>query len=168
MTNRPATVAAAPERTIAAQVLKDRHRWWGVFTIMMGFVLVTGFIANQTAPKPFSIAFVVLVLTCAAAFLRPTIGVYLIVFLSLIGDIVTTPWWPFTKNMSSRESIFYVADSLSINPLEVLLAVTTVAWLSRRLEDPLWRFKRGAWKSIDLEADRPADTVPSFEPLPAK
>jgi O-antigen ligase len=143
MSKRP-TVAVARERTVGAQITKDRHRWWGVFGIMIGFVLVTGLIAMQTAPKPFSIAFVVLVLTCAAAFLRPTIGIYLIVFLTLIGDIATTPWWPFTKNMSSRESIFYVADSLSINPLEVLLVVTTAAWLSRRLEDPLWRFKRGA------------------------
>lgn len=142
MSSRPA-VAVARERTVHAQIVKDRHRWWGVFTIMIGFALLTGLIASRTAPQPFSIAFVVLAFACAAAFLRPTIGVYLIVFLTLIGDIATTPWWPFTKNMSSRESIFYVADSISINPLEVLLGVTTLAWLSRRLEDPVWRFKRG-------------------------
>ena len=80
MSKRP-TVAVARERTVDAQMTKDRHRWWGVFGIMIGFVLVTGLIATQTAPKPFSIAFVVLVLACAAAFLRPTVGVYLIVFL---------------------------------------------------------------------------------------
>ena len=55
-----------------------------------------------------------------------------------------SPWWPFTKNLSSRESIFFVTDSLSINPLEILLVVTTVSWLLQRLDDPLWQFRRGA------------------------
>ena len=33
------------------------------------------------------------------------------------------PWWPFTKNMSSRESIIFVSDSLFLNPLELLIGV---------------------------------------------
>ena len=55
-----------------------------------------------------------------AAFLRPTFGIYLIVFFTMVGDFVTMPWWPFTKNMSSRESIFFVNDQLILNPLELL------------------------------------------------
>ena len=95
-------------------------------------------------PEPFSIAFAVLVLACVAAFLRPTVGVYLIVFLTLIGDTVTTAWWPFTKNMSSRESIFFVHDSLPQPARDRSLVVTTVAWLLRRLADPTWRFRAAA------------------------
>ena len=49
-------------------------------------------------------------------------------------------WWPFTKNMSSRESILFVNDQLILNPLEVLAAVTLAAWLLQRLVDPTWRF----------------------------
>ena len=45
-------------------------------------------------------------------------------------------WWPFTKNMSSRESILFVSDQLILNPLEVLAAVTIAAWLLQRLADP--------------------------------
>jgi len=53
------------------------------------------------------------------------------------------PWWPFTKNMSSHESIFFVSDSLIINPLEVVAGVTLLAFLIRSVADPAWTFVRG-------------------------
>ena len=122
---------------------RDRGRFWAVYGALITFVLITAAIAVSTAPGAFSIAFAVLVLASVACFVRPTIGVYVIVTLTLIGDTVTTSWWPFTKNLSSRESIFYVHDSIPINPLEILLVVTTISWLLERLDDPTWRFKRG-------------------------
>ena len=110
----------------------------------IGFLtVVVGAMAYVQAPQPFSIAFLGLVLACAAAFVRPAVGVYLVIFLTLLGDNATTSWWPFTKNMSSRESIFYVSDVISITPLEVLLSVTMVSFLLRALADPSWRFRRG-------------------------
>ena len=140
----PVAVAGVTRtRTADAQIAKDRVRWWVVFAVVMGFVLVTGAMAFRSAPDPFPLALAVLVLASVAAFLRPTIGVYLIVFLTLIGDGVTTAWWPFAKNLSSRESILFVHDALAINPLEILLVVTIAAWLLRYLEDPVWVFWRG-------------------------
>ena len=73
-------------------------------------------------PRPFSIALLLLVVAALAAFLRPVIGVYLIVFLTLVGDYVTTEWWPFFRNLSSRESIMYLHDSIILSPLELLAA----------------------------------------------
>jgi O-antigen ligase len=95
------------------------------------------------APEPFPIALLVLVLACVAAFFRPAVGVYVLVFLTMVGDAVTMDWWPFTKNMSSHESIFFVNDQLFLSPLELLAGVTLIAWLLRSIADPTWRFIRG-------------------------
>ena len=129
---------------VATQLETDQYRWWGMFATLMVFALAAGGIAYVTSDRPFSVAFVVLVLAVLACVLRPRIGVYVIVSLTLIGDIVTTAWWPFTKNLSSKESILYLTDSVSVNPLEIMLLATTVSWLLQRLVDPTWRFKRGA------------------------
>jgi O-antigen ligase len=142
MAVRPVSVERITD--VRTQLENDQYRWWGMFATLMVFTVAAAGIAGLTAPRPFSIAFVVLVLASLACSLRPRIGVYAIVSLTLIGDIVTTSWWPFTKNLSSKESILYLTDSVSVNPLEILLLVTTVSWLLQRLVDPTWRFKRGA------------------------
>jgi hypothetical protein len=142
MAVRPTSVRRVND--VATQLENDQYRWWGMFATLMTFALVVGGIGFVTSPRPFSVALVVLVLAVLACSLRPRIGVYVIVSLTLIGDIVTTAWWPFTKNLSSKESILYLTDSVSINPLEIMLLATTVSWLLQRLVDPTWRFKRGA------------------------
>lgn len=48
-----------------------------------------------------------------------------------------------TKNMSSRESMFFVNDSLSVTPLEVVMGVTLGSLLLRVVVDEGWRFRRG-------------------------
>lgn len=125
------------------QQQNDELRWWGMFATVMVFTLIVAAQAYGSPGNPFSVALVVLFVACTAAFVRPVVGVYLIMFLTLVGDAVTMEWWPFTKNMSSRESIFFVNDQLFLNPLEVLAAVTIAAWLMHRLADPTWRFHRG-------------------------
>lgn len=137
------SLAPADVTDVATQLRHDRTRWWQLFVAMLVLTLVTGAIANGTAPGAFSLAFLVLVLSCIAAVLRPAIGVYVIVTLSLIGDAATTPWWPFTKNMSSEESLFYVADGVSITPLEVVLGVTYASVVLRAIAVPGWTFVRG-------------------------
>ena len=125
------------------QIANDEMRWRGFYAALMIGALAFGLLAYTSAPKALPIAFLLLFMACAAAFLRPTIGVYLIVFWTLVGDAATMPWWPFTKNMSSAESIMYVNDQLFLNPLEVLLGATIVAWLLHRLVDPTWHFWKG-------------------------
>ena len=124
-----------------------------MFATMAALTLIVAVVAFTCSTEPFSIALLVLVVACVAAFVRPVVGVYLIMFLTLVGDPVTMEWWPFTKNMSSRESILFVSDQLFLNPLEVLAAFTMAAWLLQRLADPTWRFRPrrhvrpGAWSS---------------------
>jgi O-antigen ligase len=139
---RPAPIGRITD--VTKQLENDAYRWWGMFATLMVFAFAAGGIAYITTPRPFSVAFVVLVLAVLACSLRPRVGVYVIVSLTLIGDIVTTSWWPFTKNLSSKESILYLTDSVSVNPLEIMLVATTVSWLLQRLVDPTWRFNRGA------------------------
>lgn len=128
---------------VEEQLNTQGRRWRLIFAVVIAFGLLISFVERVTQPDGFPLAFTVLLVSCGAAFVRPVVGVYLIVFLTLIGDIVTNAWWPFTKNMSSRESILYLSDSVIINPLELLLAVTLLGYFLQRLEDPNWRFRRG-------------------------
>ena len=125
------------------EIEQEKRRRWLVYAAVVLFAIVVALMAVASAPELFSIVFAVLVVVCVASFLRPVVGLYSLVFLTLVGDIVTTPWWPFTKNMSSHESAFFIADSLSISPFEVVLFATLGSFFVRRLGDPTWRFKRG-------------------------
>ena len=125
------------------QIAHDRSRARHVYFAILGLTFIMGVVAAVRAPEPFPIALLVLVLACVAAFFRPVVGVYVLVFLTMVGDTVTMEWWPFTKNMSSRESIFFVNDQLFLSPLELLAGVTVIAWLIRQIADPTWRFIRG-------------------------
>jgi O-Antigen ligase len=137
--------SAARTRTIDVnvQMRHDRARARFVYVAILVLTLFIAAVAVRRAPQPFPIALLVLMLSCICAFVRPAAGVYVLVFLTMVGDAVTMPWWPFTKNMSSHESILYVSNGLILNPLEVLAAVTLLAWLMRSLEDRSWRFVRG-------------------------
>ena len=56
---------------------------------------------------------------------QPRYGLYLIVFLTLVGDVFLSPWFPFVKNLSSPESN-KIARFHRISDLEsLLLRLTT-------------------------------------------
>src|SRR5258708_3962281 len=128
---------------VEVQIAHDRARARLVYASIIALTLFIGLVAVGRAPEPFPIALLVLILACSAAFFPPTVGLFALIFLTMVGDTVAMTWWPFTKNMSSRESIFYVSDALNINPLEVLAAVTLASFLIRQIADPTWRFVRG-------------------------
>lgn len=44
-----------------------------------------------------------------------------------------TPWFPFTKNFSSRESVLFIHDSVIISPLELFIILTFLSWFGRIL-----------------------------------
>jgi O-antigen ligase len=144
-TKESALRSAGRTRTtsVEVQIAHDRSRARHVYMAILGLTFVMGIVALFRVPDPFPIALLVLVLACIAAFFRPAVGVYVLVFLTMVGDTVTMEWWPFTKNMSSKESIFYVNDQLFLSPLELLAGVTLAAWLIRQIADPTWRFIRG-------------------------
>ncbi len=113
----------------------NTRTWAAMYVGVLGFCAVLGLLALQTAPRPFALPFTMLLLISAVVAVKPIVGIYLVAFFTLFTDVSITPWFPFAKNMSSQESILYVGDQVIISPLEVVLAVTTVAWLLRLLID---------------------------------
>ncbi len=97
---------------------------FGLTTLLALYFLLFG-------PNPAVIAWL---LYCAGAALivyQPRYGVYLIVFLALVGDGFLSIWYPFNKNFSSRESLMYLSDSLIISPMECYLVLTLAVWWIR-------------------------------------
>jgi len=136
-------VGANRVHDVRTQMRIDRSRGRWLLSGVLAVTLVVAAIAYATAPEGLSLATLILLLTCLAALAYAPVGVYLLVFLALIGDIQTAPWWPFTKNLSSRESMFFVDDRLNINPLEIVLAATIASWVMRAAADHRWTFRRG-------------------------
>jgi O-Antigen ligase len=142
-------LAAGPV-SVPTVVRQDRRRWWNLFVVLTVLVFSTAAVAAMLTPGGGSLRTAQMTLAAAGLLLvsiwviaRPAHGVHLMVLFTLIGDNQTLWWYPATKNFSSAESVLYVSDRLIINPLEVLLVLTTVSWLARRRTDPAWNFVRG-------------------------
>lgn len=108
---------------------------WGIVLVLGLFLaafatrLEPGRNVSVVGAQASSIALLVLVVAIVAAAIRPLFGLYAIVFLTLIGDAVTATWFPFAKNLSSRESLLFVSDKLALSPLEILIGMTLVFWI---------------------------------------
>jgi O-antigen ligase len=48
-----------------------------------------------------------------------------------VGDGLLSPWYPFTKNLSSAESLLYIGRATSFSPAEIFIALTLISWLGR-------------------------------------
>jgi hypothetical protein len=105
--------------------------------------LVIGALAYSTAPQPFSLAVVLFLITATVGVIRPTLGVYALVLLTVIGDDSSAPWYPFAKNLSSGESILFLSNSVKVSPLEVCLAGVTAGWILQMLTRRNWHVERG-------------------------
>ncbi len=117
--------------TAQARQLWSSLSWFLWFCIIMGVGGIFGLLLLRSGPN-MSLVFWLLYLSgVVAIFYQPRYGVYLLVFLTLLGDGFLTPWYPFTKNFSSPESLLYLNDALIINPLESFIALTFVSWLGR-------------------------------------
>lgn len=117
--------------TVSEQQRYNRSSWWQLYLSASLVLLVISLAAAATAPQPFAIAFLALLLGTSALLIKPAVGVYLIAFFTMAGDAAVAPWYPFAKNFSSAESILYLADPLTISPLEVLVLATATSWLLR-------------------------------------
>ncbi len=84
-------------------------------------------------PSPAAIGWIILLAMLAATLYNPRYGLYLVIALPLLFDGRLAPWYPFTRNFSSAESLLFVHDALIINPAEVLLGTILVSWLGRKL-----------------------------------
>jgi hypothetical protein len=74
---------------------------------------------------------------------KPDWGVYLTVGLAMLGDAAIWPSYPFTKNLSSRESILYLADAVSVSPLDLFIGALVFGWVVKMLATRTWSLYRG-------------------------
>lgn len=122
-------------RQVTVHTLKRDNQF--DFSLMYLAVLFVGVLVAGVAWKrsfqPYIGMFVaVLLVTWLAWFVRPRLALMLTLFLALLGDTVTVAWFPFNKNLSSRESIAWWSDGFSFSPLEVTLVVALIAVPIRR------------------------------------
>lgn len=142
------TPRSAP--TVMAQARRARASWWLMFLGLLGISVISSLLMLRSTPSPSSIAWL-LYLACLAAILyRPRFGVYLLVGLTLFGDNNLHPWYPFTKNFSSRESLLFLADALVFSPLETFIVATGVSWLGRMVMERRFKIHFGPifWPAV--------------------
>lgn len=109
---------------------------WVAWLLPYGAAVVTGLAialyAYRRSQQPYiGLAMALLVVVVVGWFFQPRITLYATVFLALVGDLVTVSWFPFNKNLSSIESIFYVSDGLSIRPVEIVLLAGVAVSIGR-------------------------------------
>ncbi len=119
--------------SIRTQVKKSRLIWLLLFGAILSASLVLSLFLLKIGPDISVLGWVLYVSGIAAIIYRPRWGIYLVLFFALTGDGILVPWYPFIKNFSSAESIFYLNDSLIFSPLETYLALTLVSWLARSI-----------------------------------
>jgi len=103
----------------------DRASSWILpYAVVVGAGLFVGLVAFKRSEQTWFGVCLALLLALLVGWARfPRAVLAATMFLTLVGDLVTVSWFPFTKNLSSQESIFYVADGVTITPLEII-AVT--------------------------------------------
>jgi len=121
--------------------VQERRNQIGQYVWLMLLFAITSVVAGQTALKfadPSQIAWICFFSGIIAIILNPRNGVYLIVGLSLAGDALLTPWFPFNKNLSSIESLLYAGRALSFSPLEITIGLTFAVWILRMAFERKW------------------------------
>jgi hypothetical protein len=122
-TNRLISANSRQRRTNLSYAL-----WFAAVMFLGG---IFGLLMLQSGPTASHIAWVVYLAGVLTIFLQPRYGIYLLIFLSLIGDGTLTYSLPFTKNFSSSESLLYLHDALVVSPLETYILFIFVSWLGR-------------------------------------
>lgn len=107
--------------------------WWAGYSVVMfaGLLLVVG--ARSHPDVPFLAVSLALLATITVTWIfHPRSALYAVLTLTVISDTVTAVWFPFVKNLSSRESISFVSDALTISPLDVALVTGAAISVVRR------------------------------------
>ena len=111
-------------------IRQERRSWTFIYVAALLFGTLLAGAAHLSSSEPFPLAASLYFFGAGLILVRPIVGVYAIVCLTLLADNVSAPWYPFVKGGSSPESILYVSDSLVFSPLEGYLVVTCLALLA--------------------------------------
>ncbi len=135
LNNTPAT---APARSMRSSLI-----WSTWFFGLLGFSALLTLVMVRNEPRQSFFAWVLFFVGVAVIVYQPRYGIYLIAFLGLAGDGILTPWFPFIKNFSSRESLLFINDVLIINPLEAYIALIFISWFVRAVSQRKLKFYSG-------------------------
>lgn len=122
---------------------------WAMGLWLLGVIGISGLLGMtllRFGPHPALIGWLIYLAGAVAILAQPRYGLYLTLFWTLVADVVLMPWFPFTKNFSSAESVFFVNDAMIFSPLELYMLLTALSWGARlfgrrRLDfqgGPLW------------------------------
>jgi hypothetical protein len=117
--------------SVRARALRANFYWLLWMCAILGLAGLIGLVMLRMGPSPAVIAWLIFLVGIFFILLRPRYGLYLMMFFGLAGDGVLTPWFPFTKNFSSPESIFFLHNAVIVSPLEVYIAVVLLSWFGR-------------------------------------
>lgn len=108
--------------TANTQLRANRSLWWLTYIAVVGGGLMIAVVASLRPFQPYlGLGLAVLALLLAAWIWRPREALAATVALALVSDIVTVWWWPYLKNLSSQESVMFLANSISFSPFEITL-----------------------------------------------
>ncbi len=120
----PSLYGELPALTATEQKQRNDGVSWVAYASVLMVGLMVAAVGYKRSYQPYigvAIAFFVVLLACWVKF--PRLALAGTIAFTLISDIVTVSWFPFTKNLSSPESITFLTDSLSLSPFEL-----TVIW----------------------------------------
>jgi hypothetical protein len=119
------------QQTVGAQARRAQINFVFLILGLLGASAMLGFKLLRGGPDTTLLAWIPYLIGLVLICYQPRYGVYLLIFFCLIGDIQLAPWYPFTKNFSSAESLLYLNDALIISPLESYIGITGFMWLLR-------------------------------------
>jgi hypothetical protein len=129
---------------VAPQLRRAQLNWAFLYLCLLGVSAILSLLAYRQGASPSFLAWIVYLSGVVAIFYQPRYGIYLIGFLVVIGDYLLLPWYPFTKNFSSWESMLFVADAVIVSPLETYIFFTGLAWLGRMIVMRNFRWYSGS------------------------
>src|SRR5690348_9254190 len=106
----------AGQSTASLRSRKSTLTWLVGFGGLLALSGLIGALMFANGPDPSIIAWLIFVAGAVAILHQPRTGLYLVVFLSLAGDTVLAPWFPFVKDFSSVESLLFLNHSIKFSP----------------------------------------------------
>lgn len=140
MTDPYAPVAAGD----VAAVERDA-RWQvrlGVAAVVAVGLVLAG-LAKLTSPRPLVIGLVLLILLLWTWIARPFVALCATLLLTFSGDQTSSPWFPFTKGLSARESMMFLNQKLIFSPLDLCIVAGLVSIVVIYLREGSWPLRRG-------------------------
>ena len=126
--------------------LVERDSRWqvrvGITLVVIVGVVLAG-MAKVTSPRPLVIGLVLLLLAMWAWIVRPVLGLGVTLFFTFIGDQFASSWYPFTKGLSSKESMMFLNKKLILSPLDLCMVAGIASILVIYLRSGSWPLRRG-------------------------